>query len=427
MTDLSATSPPLPRPSSDLRGDASLLAEESARRRGQSLDSYLEESAQALKDAGLWRTLQPLWGATGPTVRTGDEELLLLCSNNYLGLATDPRVTEAAAAAARSFGSGSAGSRLVCGSLELHRQLEERLARLKGKPDCVLFSSGYLANLGTIAALCRRGDTVVSDQLNHASIIDGCRLSGAEIAVYPHGDAAACAKQVARARGRVLLVSDSVFSMDGDLAPLPELCAIAARHDGWLMLDEAHATGVLGGGAGAASAQGLGAQVDVLMGTLSKALGAAGGFVAGSRALCDYLRNRARSFVYDTAPAPPVVAAALAALDVLSAEPERGEKVCQAARFLASELAALGYAVPQPAAAIVPVMIGDSSVAMQLSGYLRRAGILALAIRPPTVPPGTARLRLCPMATHSAEQLERVVAAFRAARDALPELRPGLR
>ena len=211
--------------------------------RRQTHDSYLETAAQALQEAGLWRTLQPLTGATGPTVRVGEEELLLLCSNNYLGLATDPRVTEAAAAAARALGSGSGASRLVCGSLELHHQLEQRLARLKGKADCVLFSSGYLANLGTITALCGRGDTVVSDQLNHASIIDGCRLSGADITIYPHGDAAAAADQIRRARGRVLLVSDSVFSMDGDLAPLAELCAAAARHDAWVMVDEAHATG----------------------------------------------------------------------------------------------------------------------------------------------------------------------------------------
>lgn len=395
--------------------------------RGQAHDSYLEAAAQALQEAGLWRTLQPLAGATGPTVRVGEQELLLLCSNNYLGLATDPRVTEAAAAAARELGSGSGASRLVCGSLELHHQLEQRLAQLKGKADCVLFSSGYLANLGTIAALCGRGDTVVSDELNHASIIDGCRLSGADIAIYPHADADACAQRVARARGRVLLVTDSVFSMDGDLAPLAELCAAAARHDGWVMVDEAHATGVLGGGAGAVSALGLSAQVDAVMGTCSKALGAAGGFVAGSRAVCDYLRNRARSFVYDTAPAPPVVAAALAALDVITAEPERGEQVCRAARLLATELRALGFTVPWPAAAIVPVLVGDSAVAMRLSGFLRRAGVLAPAIRPPTVPPGTARLRLCVMATHTGEQLGRVVAAFRAARDALPELRPALR
>lgn len=395
---------------------------------GQTLDSYLEAQTQALKDAGLWRTLQPLAGAPGPTVRIGEEELVLLCSNNYLGLAADPRLAEAAAEATRALGTGSGASRLVCGSLALHGELEQQLARLKGKDDCVLFSSGYLANLGTIAALCGRGDTVVSDQLNHASIIDGCRLSGADIAVYPHADAAACAELVGRARGRVLIVTDGVFSMDGDLAPLAELAAVAERHGAWLMVDEAHATGVLGdGGAGAAAALGVGDRVAVVMGTLSKALGSAGGFVAGSRLLCDYLRNRARSFVYDTAPAPAGVAAALTALTVLAAEPARRRQVMAAAQLVARELAALGYAVPQPAAAIVPVMIGDSAVAMRLSSYLRRAGVLAPAIRPPTVPTGTARLRLCPMATHTPAQLAQVIAAFRAARDALPELRPLLR
>jgi 8-amino-7-oxononanoate synthase len=395
---------------------------------GQTHDSYLETQTQALKDAGLWRTLQPLAGACGPTVRIGEEELLLFCSNNYLGLAADPRLTEAAAAAARALGAGSGASRLVCGSLALHGELEARLAQLKGKQDCVLFSSGYLANLGTIAALCGRGDTVISDQLNHASIIDGCRLSGADIAVYPHGDAAACAALLDRARGRVLIVSDGVFSMDGDLAPLAALAAAAERRQAWLMVDEAHATGVIGeGGAGAAAALGVSGRVAVVMGTLSKALGSAGGFVAGSRLLCDYLRNRARSFVYDTAPTPAAVAAALAALTVVADEPTRRHQVLAAAQHLGRELAALGYAVPPPAAAIVPVLIGDSAVAMRLSAYLRRAGVLALAIRPPTVPAGTARLRLCPMATHSAEQLAQVIAAFRAAREALPELRPLLR
>ncbi|HRI51409.1 MAG TPA: aminotransferase class I/II-fold pyridoxal phosphate-dependent enzyme, partial [Pseudomonadota bacterium] len=323
---------------------------------GQTLDSYLEAQTQALKDAGLWRTLQPLAGAPGPTVRIGEEELVLLCSNNYLGLAADPRLAEAAAEATRALGTGSGASRLVCGSLALHGELEQQLARLKGKDDCVLFSSGYLANLGTIAALCGRGDTVVSDQLNHASIIDGCRLSGADIAVYPHADAAACAELVGRARGRVLIVTDGVFSMDGDLAPLAELAAVAERHGAWLMVDEAHSIGVLGdGGAGAAAARGVGDRVAVVMGTLSKALGSAGGFVAGSRLLCDYLRNRARSFVYDTAPAPAGVAAALTALTVLAAEPARRRQVMAAAQLVARELAALGYAVPQPAAAIVPV------------------------------------------------------------------------
>jgi 7-keto-8-aminopelargonate synthetase-like enzyme len=230
-----------------------------------------------------------------------------------------------------------------------------------------------------------------------------------------------------RARGRVLVVTDSVFSMDGDLAPLAELCAAAERHGAQLMVDEAHATGVLGGGAGAVAALGLSAQVGVLMGTCSKALGSAGGFVAGSRTLCDYLRNRSRPFVYDTAPPPSVVAATLTALAVLAAEPERAQRVTEAARFLATELRALGYVVPWPAAAIVPVLLGDSALAMRLSAYLRDAGVLALAIRPPTVPPGTARLRLCPMATHTQEQLARVLAAFAAARDAVPELRAALR
>ena len=383
--------------------------------------AWIDDERARLEAAGLWRTLRPLDSAPGPLVRAGDQDLLLLSSNNYLGLAADPRLAEAAAAAARTLGTGSGAARLVSGSLRLHGTLERRLARLKGTEDAVLFSSGYLANLGTIAALVGRGDLIVSDQLNHASIIDGCRLSGADVEIFPHGDADACARVLAGARTerrrRVLVVTDSVFSMDGDLAPLRELAAACRRHGAVLMADEAHATGVLGGGRGAVSAAGLSQSVDVVMGTLSKALGSLGGFVAGSAALCDYLRNRARSFVFDTALPPPSLAAALCALDVLEAEPDRPARALRSARRLYDGIRAAGIdpGTPPPAAAIVPIVVGDARRAVSLSDRLRRRGVLGLAIRPPTVPPGTARIRLCPMATHTDAQIDAAVRAFAAA------------
>ncbi|MFO0574118.1 MAG: 8-amino-7-oxononanoate synthase [Polyangia bacterium] len=393
---------------------------------------HLDSRAAALRRAGLWRTVRTLASAPGPTVRLPDEggdegrgegrELIALGSNNYLGLATDPRLVAAAQAAAARYGTGSGASRLLGGALSLHDELERRLAAWKGCEDCVLFSSGYLANLGAITALCGRGDTIVSDRLNHASLIDGCRLSGASVRIYPHADARACAEAVAEAGGsggRVLIATDSVFSMDGDLAPLAELVAVAERHGALLFLDEAHATGVLGRGRGALAELGLTGRVGAVMGTCSKALGSLGGFVCGSRVLCDHLRNHARGFIFDTSLPAPVVAATLAALDVIEREPERCARARALAVRLCRSLRALGYDAALPQAAIVPVLIGESEAAVRLSARLRELGVLALAVRPPTVPAGTARLRLCTMATHTDEHIEQAVAAFAAARDSL--------
>jgi 8-amino-7-oxononanoate synthase len=394
---------------------------------------HLASQAAALRRAGQWRTVRTLASPPGPTVRlardeheSGHEsgrELISLCSNNYLGLATDPRLVAAAQEAAARYGTGSGASRLLGGALPLHRELEQRLAAWKGCEDCVLFSSGYLANLGAITALCGRGDTIVSDRLNHASLIDGCRLSGATVRIYPHADARACADAVAEAaasgRGRILIATDSVFSMDGDVAPLAELVEVAERHGALLFVDEAHATGVLGGGRGALAELGLVGRIGAVMGTCSKALGSLGGFVCGSRALCDHLRNHARGFIFDTSLPAPVLAATLAALDVVDREPERGARARALAVRLFRSLRALGYDAALPRAAIVPVLIGESEAAVRLSVRLRELGVLALAVRPPTVPAGTARLRLCTMATHSDEHIEQALAAFAAARDSL--------
>ncbi len=372
--------------------------------------AFLQSQSESLQAAGLWRTIEPLEGAPGPTVRIGGQELLLLCSNNYLGLATDRRLIAAATAAAQQLGVGSGASRLLGGTLALHEQLERRLAALKGCEDCVLFGSGYLANVGTLAALLQPGDTVVSDRLNHASIIDGCRLSGAQVCVYPHRDVAAAAQLIERASGRVLIVTDSVFSMDGDGAPLQELHQLATQSGALLMVDEAHATGVLGNGLVAHC--GLHGQIPVVMGTCSKALGSVGGFIAGSKLLCGYLRQRARTFFFDTALPPPTVAATLAALDVIALEPERGQRARELAQRLYLGLRELGFAVHAPIAAIVPVIFGESQPALAAAAQLRAAGILAPAIRPPTVPAGTARIRLCTMATHTDADIAHVLHSF---------------
>ena len=379
--------------------------------------SFCAEEVERLEQIGLARAVRPLASGSEPEVTLDGRRVLCLASNNYLGLATHPEVTAAAAEAAGRLGAGTGSARLITGGLTLHEELEAALAAFKGTEEALLFSSGYLANLGTIAALAGRGDAVFSDALNHASIIDGARLSRAAVHVYRHGDAGHVDELLdgwrAANRGRALVVTDSVFSMDGDLAPLPDLVEVCERHGAALMVDEAHATGVVGpGGRGAVAHFGLEGRVPVVMGTLSKALGAAGGFIAGSAPLCAYLRNRARSFVFDTAMPPPVAAAALAALGVLEREPERPGRARELAGRLAAGLSAVGYRIPAPDAAVVPVVVGEAAVAVALSRALLERDVLVTAIRPPTVPVGTSRLRATVMATHTDAHLARALDAF---------------
>ena len=376
-----------------------------------------------IEEAGLLRRVRALESASEPEVILNGRRVLCLASNNYLGLAAHPEVAGAAAEAALRYGAGAGSARLITGGLVLHDELEARLAAFKGTESALLFSSGYLANLGTVAALVGPGDAVFSDALNHASIIDGCRLSRAEVHVYRHADAADLDERLAiwrrhvPAGARALVVTDSVFSMDGDIAPLPAIVDACERHGAILMVDEAHATGVVGpGGRGAIAGYGLDGRVGVVMGTLSKALGAAGGFIAGSADLCAYLRNRARSFIFDTALPPPTAAAALAALQVVEREPERPVRARSLAGRLATGLRAAGFDVPDPPAAVVPVVIGEPDPAMALSARLLAAGVLVTAIRPPTVPNGTSRLRATVMATHTDAEIDRATAAFTAAR-----------
>jgi 8-amino-7-oxononanoate synthase len=373
-----------------------------------------EDDLATLEAAGLRRRLRPLASGCDTEVLLDGRRVLLLSSNNYLGLAGDARLQAAAADAVVRWGCGTGASRLVSGHLELHAGVEAKLAAFKGTEAALLFPSGYQANVGAISAVVGRGDHVYSDALNHASIVDGCRLSRATIHLYPHRDVAALETALATSPrgGRRLIVTDSVFSMDGDRAPLPALVTLARQYHSWLLVDEAHATGVLGPrGAGLAEAEGVTDDVTVHVGTLGKALGSAGAYVAGSRELVELLVNRARSFVYTTGLAPASVAAAGAALDVVAAEPERRRTLLANAAMLREGLCGLGLAAGGDTQ-IVPLVVGDNRRALALAEALLARGVLAHAIRPPTVPPGTARLRISPMATHTRAQLTQALSAF---------------
>ncbi len=379
------------------------------------------ERLEELRESGLHRRLRLIGGAQGPRVVLDDRPVLLLCSNNYLGLAEHPRVCEAAAEAALRWGAGAGASRLISGSMEPHRSLEERLAAFKGYEDALLFGSGYLANVGTISALARRGDVVFSDELNHASIVDGCRLSRAETFVYRHADVEHLAWGLREAEGcGALIVTDGVFSMDGDVAPLEALARLARDHGCRLMVDEAHATGALGpGGRGSVAAAGLSGEVDLVMGTLGKALGSYGAYVCADAELTEYLLNTARSFIFSTAPPPPALAAARAALELLEAEPERVERLGSNAAALRQALAAEGLAVGGSQTQIVPLEVGEAGPTMELCELLLERGVFAQGIRPPTVPAGSSRLRFSVMATHDEEELRE---AARQAGEAAREL-----
>ncbi len=375
---------------------------------GELRDELAELDRQSLR-----RTVLTPRDGQGETLSIDGRELLNLTSNNYLGLAGDPRVVEASAAAARAYGASVSASRLLCGSTPLHEELEARLAALKGHEAALLYSSGYLANLGVLTALARPGDAIFSDALNHASIIDGCRLSGAGTTIYRHGDADHLAELLAATPARRrLIVSETVFSMDGDVAPLVALVELARTHDALLVLDEAHATGVLGpNGEGALAALGLDPEGIVIVGTLSKALASAGGFVASSATVIDYLVNRSRPFIFNTALPPASVGAALTALDIVAAEPERRARLDALATRLRDGLVAAGYPPSESETAIVPLLLGSADAALAVERRLRDAGILSRAIRPPTVPEGTARIRFNLIATHTPDDIDRVLVA----------------
>jgi len=377
--------------------------------------NFLVEDLKELCCKGSYRQMWRLDGPQSARTVIGGKKCVLLSSNNYLGMTEHPEVKEAAKLAIDRWGAGSGGSRLVTGNYALHEEIENEIARFKRTEGAIIFSSGYMANLGVIPALVNKGDVVLSDELNHSSIVDGCRLSRAEVKVYRHRDMEHLEEILRQVKGyrRLLIVTDGVFSMDGDLAPLPDIVALAAQYGAFVMVDDAHGTGVLGRrGAGIAEHFGLEGKVQVQIGTLSKALGSAGAYVAGTRELIDYLRNKTRSFIYSTAPAPATIGAALAALRLVERQPEIREKLWENARYLRAGLKEIGYQVPSEDFPIIPVLIGDGAKTMRLAQALLEDGVFAPGIRPPTVPQGTSRIRVTVMATHTQDDLDHALLAF---------------
>lgn len=380
---------------------------------------WISGELQALDRSGLRRHRREVTPLPGGRCRIGGRELINFASNDYLDLACDARIVAAARDALERGCAGATASALICGRTPYHVALEERLARFERQPAAVLYPTGFAANAGTICALAGPADAIFSDRLNHASLIDGCRLSRARVRVYPHGDLTALEDELKKCSptGRRLIVTDSVFSMDGDLAPLVELCDLAERFDAALFVDEAHATGVFGaGGRGACELLGVEERVAVRVGTLSKAVGALGGFVAGPQALVDWLWNRARPQIYSTALPPCLCAAAAAAIDIIESEPFRRQKLLELAGEFRSGLAAAGIgSVPNSAGPIVPVLLGSPEWAMQVARRLKEAGFLVAAIRPPSVPHGTSRLRITLTSGHCAADIASLLGALQAA------------
>jgi 8-amino-7-oxononanoate synthase len=377
----------------------------------------IEQRLAELRELGLYRRLRMVSGPQGPRVVLEGRPVLLLCSNNYLGLADHPRVREAAADAAMRWGVGAGASRLVSGSMTVHRRLEEALAEFEGTESALLFGSGYLANTGAIAALAGEGGLVLSDALNHASIVDGCRLARARTFVYRHADPDHLEWGLRRAPGGPsLIVTDSLFSMDGDVAPLEEICDLAARYGARVMVDEAHAIGALGpDGRGAVAEAGLEDEVDVIVGTLGKALGSYGAYVACDEAIAAYLINTARTLIFSTALPPPAAAGALAALELLAEQPRRVERLAANGDLLRAQLAAQGFDTGPSRTQIVPLVVGDPRLAVRFCDAALARGVFAQAIRPPTVPEGTSRLRLAVMASHGKQELREAAEALAAA------------
>jgi glycine C-acetyltransferase len=379
--------------------------------------SYLSEQLNQWRQEGTYQRLRVLQSESAAHSRFDGKEVINLASNNYLGLTTHPKLREAALEAVRKFGVGSGAVRTISGTMSLHLELEERIAAFKHVKACVVFQSGFAANAGTVAAILGPEDHIISDELNHASIIDGCRLSRAKIHVFPHKDTLAAENiltELDRAAGRKLLISDGVFSMDGDIGPLPGLTAAAEKHGAIMMVDDAHSSGVLGrNGRGTIDHFGLHGRVQVQVGTLSKAIGVLGGYVCGSRDLIEFLYHRARPFLFSTSHPPAVAAACLAAFDVLEQEPERIQNLWNNTKYFKAGLTSSGFDTGMSETPITPVMVGEPKLAHELSRLLFEEGVLATGIGFPTVPKGKARVRTIVTATHTPEELDRALEAFR--------------
>jgi glycine C-acetyltransferase len=377
--------------------------------------AYLTTELASLKTQGLYRQLRVLEDEQKPHTTFDHRLVVNLSSNNYLGLTTHPRLRERALEATRRFGVGTGSVRTIAGTMAIHMELERRLAEFKHTEAVVVFQSGFAANAGTVSAILDKDDVVVSDELNHASIIDGCRLSRATIKVFAHRDVDA-ARGVLKslpAKQRALLITDGVFSMDGDLGPLSELCTLAEEYGCIMMVDDAHASGVFGrNGRGTIDHFGVHGRVDIQVGTLSKAIGVLGGYVAGSRDLIEFLHHRARPFLFSTSHPPAVAAACLAAIDVLLEEPALIERLWDNTRYFKAGLAKLGFNTGVSESPITPVIVGDGALAMTLSDRLFEAGVFAQGIASPTVPPGKARVRTIVTATHTRDELQFALDAF---------------
>ena len=374
--------------------------------------AYLDETLAQLKADGLYRSLRELQGEQLPRARFDGRDVINLSSNNYLGLTTHPKLHEAAIQSIRELGVGSGSVRTIAGTMELHLRLERRIAEFKKTEAAVVFQSGFAANAGTVSSLLGKGDVIFSDELNHASIIDGARLSRADIKVFAHRDVDALERLLMETKGapRRLVITDGVFSMDGDIAPLPGIAAAARRHGAIMMVDDAHASGVLGrAGRGTVDHFDIHGQVDVQVGTLSKAIGLLGGYVCGSRSLIEYLYHRARPFLFSTSHPPAVAAACLAAFDVLEQEPERIERLWANTRHFKAGLSRLGFDTGLSETPITPILVGDAELAMKFSDRLFERGIFAQGIGFPTVAKGKARLRTIVTATHTSEDLDRAL------------------
>jgi 8-amino-7-oxononanoate synthase len=390
-----------------------------------SLEIALHAEQEALRAQGLYRTRHALEGKQAATVAVHGREFVSFASNDYLGLAADPRIVAAVCEGAERFGVGAGASHLLYGHHQAHDAAESALAQFVGYPRALLFSSGYTANLGVVSALCGRGDAIFCDRLNHASLNDGMLLARARFHRYPHHDLERLqhALQTSRAR-RKLVLSDAVFSMDGDIAPVPQLLSLCERYDAWLLLDDAHGFGVLGEhGAGTLSHYGVKSERIIYMGTLGKAAGIGGAFVAASRVLIEQLVNRARTYIYTTAPPPLLSHALMTSLDIVRAEDWRRARLAQWIRLFASARGGLLGTLTASSTPIQPLVLGDSQTAVAASQRLADAGLLVPAVRPPTVPRGTARLRISLSAAHTIEQVERLLAMLRTLAD---ERRSGL-
>jgi len=380
--------------------------------------SYLTDQLNELKAKGTYFKLRVLEDEQTPQCTFDGKRVINLASNNYLGLTTHPKLREAALAATKKYGVGSGAVRTIVGTMKIHMELEERIARFKNVEACVVFQSGFAANAGTVSAVLGKENFIISDQLNHASIIDGARLSRAKILVFNHKDVGHAEEQLASVKdqpGKKLLISDGVFSMDGDIGPLPGLCEVAEKYGAIMMVDDAHSSGVLGrNGRGTIDHFGMHGRVDIQVGTLSKAIGALGGYVCGTRDLIDFLYHRARPFLFSTSHPPSVAATCIAAFDVLEQEPERIEKLWENTRFWKKELGQLGLDIggkttPASETPITPIIIGDGRLTMDFSKELFKEGVLGTGIAFPTVPEGKARIRTIMSATHTNDELTRAL------------------